>query len=96
MIHINFRIYVPDRGQIFDYKYVTKAGGTDGQWISWNDLIDKSESISDKMQPSEIIVKTMDTMRYSFLLFQNLLNKIPTLFCGQTGTGKSVYIKNVL
>jgi len=60
---------VPDRGQIFDYKYVTKAGGTDGQWISWNDLIDKSETISDKLQPSEIIVKTMDTMRYSFLLF---------------------------
>ena len=87
---------MPDRGQIFDYKYVTKAGGTDGQWINWNDLIDKTEVISDKLLPSEIVVKTMDTMRYSFLLQQNIMQQIPTLFCGQTGTGKSAYIKNVL
>jgi dynein heavy chain len=62
------KIYVPDRGQIFDYKYMTKTGGQDGQWVNWNDLIDKTEIISDKLQPAEIIVKTMDTMRYSFLL----------------------------
>ena len=35
-------------------------------------------------------------MRYSFLLKTNIYNEIPTLFCGPTGTGKSVYIKNVL
>lgn len=46
--------------------------------------------------PSEIMVKTMDTMRYSFILQRNILANIPTLFCGPTGTGKSVYIKNVL
>jgi hypothetical protein len=47
---------------------MTKQGGLDGQWVNWNDLIDKSETISDKLMPSEIIVKTMDTIRYSFLL----------------------------
>ena len=62
------KIQVPDRGQIFDYKYSTKSGGTDGQWVSWNDLIDKTELISEKLMPSEIIVKTIDTMRYSYLL----------------------------
>jgi len=81
---------------VYDYQFVTKEGGTDGQWVSWNDLIDKTETISDKLMPSEIIVKTMDTMRYSFILKRNILAKIPTLFCGPTGTGKSVYIKNVL
>ena len=35
-------------------------------------------------------------MRYSFLLTTNILNEVPTLFCGPTGTGKSVYIKNVI
>ena len=35
-------------------------------------------------------------MRYSYLLKTNIFNEIPTLFCGPTGTGKSVYIKNVL
>jgi dynein heavy chain, axonemal len=62
------KIYVPDRGQVYDYQFITKEGGTDGQWVNWNDLIDKTETISDKMMPSEIIVKTMDTMRYSFFL----------------------------
>lgn len=38
----------------------------------------------------------MDTARYSYLLVLNINNDIPTLFCGPTGTGKSVYIKNAL
>jgi dynein heavy chain len=42
------------------------------------------------------MVKTMDTIRYSYLLKINIMAEIPTLFCGPTGTGKSVYIKNVL
>jgi dynein heavy chain len=42
------------------------------------------------------MVKTMDTIRYSYLLKINILSNIPTLFCGPTGTGKSVYIKNLL
>lgn len=35
-------------------------------------------------------------MRYKFLLASNLKCNIPTLFCGPTGTGKSIYIKNQL
>ena len=38
----------------------------------------------------------MDTVRYSYFVNLNILNEMPLLFCGPTGTGKSVYIKNVL
>ena len=39
---------------------------------------------------------TIDTTRYSFVQKFCILNEIPTLFVGPTGTGKSVYIQNVL
>jgi len=42
------------------------------------------------------MVKTVDTMRYTYLLKINILNEYPTLFCGPTGTGKSIYIKDLL
>ena len=35
-------------------------------------------------------------MRYTYLLKINILNEYPTLFCGPTGTGKSIYIKDLL
>jgi len=41
-------------------------------------------------------VKTVDTIRYTYLLKNNILNEYPTLFCGPTGTGKSAYINNLL
>ena len=53
-------------------------------------MIEKNEVIPKTMQPQEIIVKTMDTVRYSFLIQLYINQEIPCLFCGPTGTGKSV------
>lgn len=39
---------------------------------------------------------TIDTIRYSYIQEYCIKHKIPTLFCGPTGTGKSVYIQDVL
>jgi len=44
----------------------------------------------------DIVVTTIDSLRYSYIMENNIYNKIPTLFCGPTGTGKSAYIQNVL
>lgn len=48
------------------------------------------------MLPQEIIVKTNDSIRYSHLLKIHIDNYLPMLFCGPTGTGKSIYIKNYI
>ena len=42
------------------------------------------------------MVKTNDTVRYSFVIKLLVLDDNPVLFCGPTGTGKSVYIKQVI
>lgn len=48
------------------------------------------------MSPQEVIITTTDKVKYSWLLETFIHNKIPTLYVGPTGTGKSVYIQNVL
>lgn len=46
------------------------------------------------MEFSKILVPTVDTMRYTFLLECNLRVKKPLLFCGESGTAKTVTIRN--
>lgn len=83
-----------DRGTIYDYVYYSDSN----TWKSWLDLSDPGQR--DKFQEGtlvqDIVVTTIDSIRYSYILEMNILNNIPTLFCGPTGTGKSAYATNVL
>ncbi|KAF4024010.1 hypothetical protein G4228_015792 [Cervus hanglu yarkandensis] len=67
-----------------------------GRWIHWNELI-KSISLGNKrVKIQDIIVPTMDTIRYTFLMDLSITYAKPLLFVGPTGTGKSVYVKDKL
>ena len=83
-----------DRGLIYDYCYNEKTN----EWKGWMEDINKDQidNFGKNAKVQEIIVTTIDTMRYSYIQKFCILNKIPTLFVGPTGTGKSVYIQNVL
>lgn len=87
---------LPDRGTLYDYNFTVKE--KEGEWILWTDQIspEERELISKSKKPQELTIPTIDTVRYKFLLNLNILSDIPTLFCGPTGTGKSIYIKNQL
>ena len=79
---------------LFDYCLV-KDEPT--KWQTWTDTIsDEERHIASGASFSSIIVPTNDSARYTFLLDNSLRHDYPVLFCGPTGTGKSVYIQRHL
>ncbi|KAI4563747.1 hypothetical protein MJG53_016321 [Ovis ammon polii x Ovis aries] len=82
-----------EKGLVYDYMYELKHRG---RWVHWNELI-KSTSLGNKrVKIQDIIVPTMDTIRYTFLMDLSITYAKPLLFVGPTGTGKSVYVKDKL
>ncbi|XP_058438166.1 dynein axonemal heavy chain 12 isoform X3 [Marmota monax] len=82
-----------EKGLVYDYMYELKNRG---RWLHWNELI-KSTDLEDKrIKIQDIIVPTMDTIRYTFLMDLSITYAKPLLFVGPTGTGKSVYVKDKL
>jgi dynein heavy chain len=63
-------------------------------WDKITDII--PDHVDLKQNFNEIIIPTMDTKRYSFLLKKLLPRRKPCLFVGESGTGKTVTIQNYL
>ncbi|CAI7935276.1 Hypothetical predicted protein [Podarcis lilfordi] len=82
-----------ERGLVYDFMFEMKGKG---RWMHWNEAI-KSINYNDKnLKVQDIIVPTMDTVRYTYLMELCIKYGKPLLFVGPTGTGKSVYVKDKL
>uniref|UniRef100_A0A803SP16 Dynein axonemal heavy chain 12 n=1 Tax=Anolis carolinensis TaxID=28377 RepID=A0A803SP16_ANOCA len=82
-----------EKGLVYDYMFEMKGKG---RWAHWNEFL-KTVQYSDKnTKIQDIIVPTMDTVRYTYLMDLCIKYGIPLLFIGPTGTGKSVYVKDKL
>jgi dynein heavy chain, axonemal len=81
----------PESGTVYDYIFDTKTA----KWINW--LEGKSlYKINKNAKFNTIVIPTIDTIRHEYLI-EKLLRKGYHVMCtGDTGTGKSVSIKNKL
>lgn len=64
-------------------------------FITWEKLVQGYQPPIDG-KFSKILVPTVDTQRFSFILGQHINSKKPCLFVGESGTAKSVIISNYL
>lgn len=89
-----FDTQLPEQGLVYYYFYEIKGRGN---WSPWTHLLRGQELTPDKsVNVQNIIVPTMDTARYTYLMDICIKNKRPILFVGPTGTGKSAYVKDKL
>ncbi|XP_026297252.1 dynein heavy chain 7, axonemal isoform X2 [Apis mellifera] len=84
---------MPRYGLIFDYRFIKEGKG---KWKLWSDDLMDSPPIPRDIPVNQIIVPTVETIRYIALFRLLVGNKKPLLLVGPTGTGKSVYIIDFL
>jgi len=87
----NFQCPFPKEGQVFEYCFDLVRGG----WNHWLQTVD-IEPVGAELPFHEIVVTTVDTIRYRYLLDVLSMHEKHVLFAGPTGTGKTVYIKQTL
>ncbi|CAH8626763.1 unnamed protein product [Dicrocoelium dendriticum] len=83
---------IPESGLVYDYYYEFKSRGS---WKHWKER-NKSLNPSENRNIREIIVPTMDTARYKYMIELCLNKHRRLMFIGPTGTGKSVYVQEKL
>lgn len=87
-------ISIPQENTLYDYYYSYKQRGS---WKYWQDLL-KNEKHFDNVLlfDNECIISTIDTLRYTNLINNHIKYKLPILITGETGTGKSFLMKDIL
>lgn len=88
-----YAVPVPPAGTVFDYKYIKEGKGV---WQPWLDDLQDVPPIPRDVPVNQIIVSTVETVRYFYLFRYLVSHHKPVLLVGPTGTGKSVYIMEFL
>lgn len=87
------KINHPSEGNMFNYNFLKEGPGI---WDAWENELKQVGTIPREMQMNQIIIPTIDTVRYTELMRILVTHERPLILVGPTGTGKSVYIIDFL
>ncbi|XP_053607537.1 dynein axonemal heavy chain 3 [Plodia interpunctella] len=81
-----------EKDTVFDYVYDKRNNGT---WIPWVEL-EKEVPLPANAKVNDLIILTNENACLRFFVTKMVKSKIPILFVGPTGTGKSSLVQNFL
>lgn len=84
-----YTVPIPKDGNIYQYNFIKDGIG---KWQKWSEQLKDAAPIAKDALFNEIIVPTVDTIRYTHLMNLLTTHQKAGLFVGPTGTGKSSYI----
>jgi dynein heavy chain len=84
-----FPVLIPEEQDVYSYRFIKEDLG---RWEPWREKIKEFPPIPKDANFISIIVPTVDTVRYTYLMDLLVKHEKPALFVGPTGTGKSVYV----
>lgn len=80
-----------EKGTIYDSVFDLQSG----KWQPWENIMQPYQ-IADNATFQEMVIPTLDSTRYGFILNMMFLDHKPVLYAGDTGTGKTVVIKQTI
>uniref|UniRef100_A0A2A4JQR8 Dynein axonemal heavy chain 7 n=1 Tax=Heliothis virescens TaxID=7102 RepID=A0A2A4JQR8_HELVI len=84
---------IPREGLVYDYRFIKEGKG---KWKPWADDVLTAPPISRDTAPNQILVTTLDSVRYLALFKLMVTHHKLVMMVGPTGTGKSSYIIDFL
>jgi len=82
---------IPEEGLVYDYIYDAE----NDQWNNWEKLL-SYPSIEARALFTDIMIPTIDSVRYTYIVKLLLLNNKHVITSGPTGTGKTVNMIDIL
>ena len=86
---IVFGVKMPEKVNLFDMFYSCEKL----VWQNWSQTTPPF-LIPKKISYNDLLIPTNDTIRFNYFLHLNIQNHMHVLFCGPTGTGKSINVSN--
>ncbi|CAF0789670.1 unnamed protein product [Didymodactylos carnosus] len=76
---------------IIDYEVTAE-----GEWQSWLQKVPRIDLEPDKVNATDLVIPTIDTIRHEALLYTWLAERKPLLLCGPPGSGKTMTLFSAL
>lgn len=76
---------IPNKDSVYEYYVDPKQRA----WLSWEDKLRAGWKLNSEIPFYKIIVPTVDTVRYKYLVSALIKQGYPCLLCGPVGTGKT-------
>ena len=92
-IRAPYSLPVPKTGDVFAYKL---SINNKAEWSKWEESLDPSASLPRDIYAGNMIIPTLETIRYQHIMDLLLLNNKPFLLSGPSGTGKTLYVRDLI